>query len=112
MNLTSILSRDYTFIIKLEYTIVINLPVLGILCSFLFEAEPCMTETAGLHFVDGTSAQTVDKHDRKAMRSYAARASTADRQAVQLQSWISPDRELWSFKKVILEEEPTPESIL
>lgn len=66
-----------------------------------------MTDTAGLHFVVSTPAQTLDKHDRKAIRSHATRASVADRQTVQLRSWISPDRELGSLQKAILEEAPT-----
>jgi hypothetical protein len=86
--------------------------ILRILYPVLFEAEPGMTDTAGLHFVVSTPAKTLDKHDRKAIRSHATRASVADRQTVQLRSWISPDRELRSLKKAILEEAPTPESIL
>lgn len=71
-----------------------------------------MTDTAGLHFVVITPAQTLDKHARKAIRSHATRAGVARRQAVQLRSWISPDRELGSLKKAIPEEAPTLESIL
>jgi hypothetical protein len=86
--------------------------ILRILYPVLFEAEPCMTDTAGLHFVVSTPAQTPDKHDRKAIRSHATRASIVDRQTTQLRSWVSPDRELGSLKKATLEQAPTPESIL
>jgi hypothetical protein len=71
-----------------------------------------MIDTAGFHFVVSTPAQTQDKHARKAIRSHATRAGGARRQAVQLRSWISPNRELGSLKLAIFEEAPTPESIL
>lgn len=71
-----------------------------------------MVDTAGFHFVVNTPAQTQDKHARKAIRSHATRAGRARRQAVQLRSWISPNRELGSLKLAIPGEAPTPESIL
>ncbi len=71
-----------------------------------------MTDPAGLHFVVSTPAQTLDTQDRKAIRSHATRAGVADRQTVQLRSWMSPDRKLGSLNKAILEETPTQQSIL
>jgi hypothetical protein len=71
-----------------------------------------MTDTAGFHFVVSTPAPTLDKHDRKAIRSQATKASVAHRQASKLRSWISPNRELESPKRAILEKPPKPESIL
>ena len=66
-----------------------------------------MTDTAGLHFIVSTPAQTLDKNDRKAIRSHATRAGVVPRQAPKLPSWISPDREL-----AVLEKSPSPEAIL
>lgn len=71
-----------------------------------------MTDTAGLHFVVSTPAQTLNKHDRKAIRSHATKAGVARRQAAPLRSWISPNRELGPLKRAILDEEPAPGSIL
>lgn len=70
-----------------------------------------MIDTAGFHFVVSTPIQTQDKHARKAIRSHATRAGRARREAVQLQSWISPNRELGSLKLAKFHEAPTPESI-
>lgn len=70
-----------------------------------------MTDSAGLQFVVTTPAQTLDKHDRKIIRSHATKAGVASRESVQLRSWICPDRELGSLKKAILEKAPViPES--
>ena len=60
----------------------------------MFEAKDCITDTAGFHFVITTPAQTLDKHDRRAIKGHATRAGVADRHTSQLRSWISPGREL------------------
>ncbi len=57
-----------------------------------------MTDPAGLQFIVSTPAQTLDKQDRKAIRSHATRAGVSRQQAVQLRSWISPERELGSLR--------------
>lgn len=73
-----------------------------------------MTDTVGLHFVVSTPVHTLDKRDRKAIRSHATKASVPRRQAVQLQSWISPDRGLGSLilTKAMPEEALTMQSVL
>lgn len=80
------------------------------MCLVLVEAEPHMIDTAGLKFIVSTPAKTLDKYDRKAIRSHATRTSVADRQTVQLRSWISPDHELGSFKKALLDQAPNLKS--
>ena len=73
---------------------------------FLFSAESCMTDTAGFHFVVSTPTRSLNKQDRKAIKSHAAKANPAEQQPAQLRSWISPDRVLGSFKRALLEEVP------
>ncbi|CZR53419.1 uncharacterized protein PAC_03297 [Phialocephala subalpina] len=70
--------------------------------------------TAGLQFIVSTPAQTLDKHDRKAIRSHAtrARATRPRKHAVQLWSWISPNRELGSLRNAAAEEAPIQESMV
>ena len=77
-------------------------------------AKLCMTDTAGLQFIVSTPAQTLDKHDRKAIRSHAtrARATRPRKHAVQLWSWISPNRELGSLRNAAAEEAPIQESMV
>lgn len=77
----------------------------------MFGTELCIIDTAGLRFLVSTPAQTLDKQDRKAIRSHAARANPADRQVPKLRSWISPDRVIGSLRKALLEEALGPESI-
>lgn len=69
-----------------------------------------MKDTAGLRFVVTTPAQTLDKHDRKAIRGHATRARVAGRQIFPLRSWISPDRELGALSTT--KEAPTSKSVV
>ncbi|KAE9369325.1 hypothetical protein N431DRAFT_510886 [Stipitochalara longipes BDJ] len=73
------------------------------------KSESSMPNPAKFHFVISTPAHTLDKHDRKAIKSHATkRAHAARRQPVQLSSWLTPDRKLGSLKQATLTEAPAP----